>query len=349
MSSSEPCPRPGAKDTSCTLRPCCALARAEPPQLRSSSGSKRYILNALLMLRTFECKRYTLKDTCRLNVRAHSSSSLPLQSAAYASASTRSLCAPQRAHRRRLLLSSVLSFWAKTDFTGTCCSKSPVHRLVWRVGGRAPPQLQRVLALSPPRVGRFPCAQLRTTRDAAPSPARRARSMHAAVAVEVFHLPPSAPCGEPDEGALRPTPLPADSCRTAGIEEMGLHRIRQSVGATNKRPCFKTAASFDCGLSRHRDSRFFRAPGPPGDQTDDRLEEACGCRPHSARQRRAPCTASLATCYETPDVTWIETHDAARARGGLRSSHDGQPTALYCVPTNPGPRSFCARPVRWCR
>jgi hypothetical protein len=98
MSSSEPCPRPGAKDTSCTLRPCCALARAEPPQLRSSSGSKRYILNALLMLRTFECKRYTLKDTCRLNVRAHSSSSLPLQSAAYASASTRSLCAPQRAH-----------------------------------------------------------------------------------------------------------------------------------------------------------------------------------------------------------------------------------------------------------
>ena len=184
--------------------------------------------------------------------------------------------------------------------------KSPVHRLSWKIGGRAPPQLQRVLALSPPRVGRFPCAQLRTTCDAAPSPARRARSMHAAVAVEVFHLPPSAPCGEPDEGALRPTPLPADSCRTAGIEEMGLHRIRQSVGATNKRPCFKTAASFDCGLSRHRDSRFFRAPGPPGDQTDDRLEEACGCRPHSARQRRAPCTASLATYYETPDVTWIE-------------------------------------------
>ena len=28
--------------------------------------------------------------------------------------------------------------------------------------------------------------------------------------------------------------------------------------------------------------------------------------------------------------------------------HD-QPTVLYCVPTNPGPRSFCARPVYWCR
>jgi hypothetical protein len=98
MPSGEPCPRPDAKDTSCPLRPCCALARAEPLQLRSSSGCKRYILNALLMLRTSWCRRYTLKVTCRLNVRAHSSSSLPLQSAAYASASTRSLCAPQRAH-----------------------------------------------------------------------------------------------------------------------------------------------------------------------------------------------------------------------------------------------------------
>ena len=244
MSSSEPCPRPGAKDTSSTLRPCCALARAEPPQLRSSSGSKRYILNALLMLRTFECKRYTLKDTCRLNVRAHSSSSLPLQSAAYASASTRSLCAPQRAHNAVSCcpVCSISSGQRPTS-RAPAARRAPCYRLVWRFGGRAPPQLQRVLALSPPRVSRFPCAQLRTTRDAAPSPARRARSMHAAVAVEVFHLPPSAPCGEPDEGALRPTPLPADSCRTAGIEEMGLHRIRQSVAAYNKRPSRRNSAS----------------------------------------------------------------------------------------------------------
>ena len=32
----------------------------------------------------------------------------------------------------------------------------------------------------------------------------------------------------------------------------------------------------------------------------------------------------------------------------LRGHHD-QPTVLYCVPTKPGPRSFCARPVRRCR
>ena len=31
MPSGEPCPLPDAKDTSCQLRPCCALARAEPP------------------------------------------------------------------------------------------------------------------------------------------------------------------------------------------------------------------------------------------------------------------------------------------------------------------------------
>ena len=65
------------------------------------------------------------------------------------------------------------------------------------------------------------------------------------------------------------------------------------------------------------------------------------------RGKDAPCaTDSLTTCYETPAATWIETHDAARARGCWRSSHDGQLTVLYCVPTNPGPRSFHAWPVR---
>ena len=62
--------------------------------------------------------------------------------------STRSLCAPQRAH-------NAVSF---------CQCALPCDRLAWRFGGRAlPPQLQRVLALSPPRVGRLPSALLRTT------------------------------------------------------------------------------------------------------------------------------------------------------------------------------------------
>jgi hypothetical protein len=51
--------------------------RAETLQLRSSSGCKRCILNASLMLRTSGCRRYTLKVACRLNVRAVSSQSRP--------------------------------------------------------------------------------------------------------------------------------------------------------------------------------------------------------------------------------------------------------------------------------
>jgi len=50
MPSGEPCQRPDAKDTSCTLRPCCALARAEPPQLMPLSKCKSHILNDALML-----------------------------------------------------------------------------------------------------------------------------------------------------------------------------------------------------------------------------------------------------------------------------------------------------------
>jgi len=50
--SGEPCPRPDAKDTSCTLLPCRALARAEPPPLKPLSKCESHILNAALMLRT---------------------------------------------------------------------------------------------------------------------------------------------------------------------------------------------------------------------------------------------------------------------------------------------------------
>ena len=164
------------------------------------------------MLRTSECKRYTLKVTCRLNLRAHSSSSLPLQSAAHASASTRPLCAPQRAH-------NAVSF---------CQCALPCDRLAWKFGGHAlPPQLQRVLALSPAKVAspvRF-SAQLACSRS----------------------FPPSSPFGKPGEESLRPTLLPADSCRTAGIEEMGLHRNRQSVVACNRRPRVGNSGSVDCG------------------------------------------------------------------------------------------------------
>ena len=46
----EPSQRPDAKDTSCTLHPCIALARAEPPQLRPLSKCESHILNTALTL-----------------------------------------------------------------------------------------------------------------------------------------------------------------------------------------------------------------------------------------------------------------------------------------------------------
>ena len=72
---------------------------------------------------------------------------------------------------------------------------------------------------------------------------RLARSVRAAVAVEVFQvfrLPP--PRGEPGEERVASPLLPAGSCRTAGIEEMGMHRSRLSVVACNRRPRVETAA-----------------------------------------------------------------------------------------------------------
>ena len=123
--------------------------------------------------------------------------------------------------------------------------------------------------------------------------AQPARSPRASVALKVFHRPP--PLGEPNEESLRPTLLPADSCRTAGIEEMGLHRSRQSVVSSNKRPRVGTALPLTAACSG---SRFWRALGPPGDQSGDRLGSV-GMRGLTPRGKDATCAAdSLTTCYE---------------------------------------------------
>jgi hypothetical protein len=54
-------------------------------------------------------------------------------------------------------------------------------------------------------------------------------------------LPPSSPLGKPDEEALRPTPLPADSCRTACIERNG---------SAQKSPvCCRVQQTSPCGNS----------------------------------------------------------------------------------------------------
>ena len=173
-----------------------------------------------------------------------------------------------------------------------------MHRLSWKFGGRAPPQLQRVLALSPPRVGRLPSALLRTT----------CASPRTTVALEVFH--PPSPLGEPDEEALRPTPLPADSCRTAGIERNGSAqnspvccRVQQTSLALKQRLPLTAVCS---------GNRFWRALGPPGDQSGDRLGSV-GMRGLTPRGKDAPCaTDSRTTYYETPAATTRSDRDTRR-------------------------------------
>ena len=152
------------------------------------------------------------------------------------------------------------------------------------------------------------------------------------------------PLGEPDEEALGPALLPADSCRTAGIETNGSAqnspvccRVQQTSLASEQR-------FLDCGLPRgtaasseHRGRQGIKLTTDSG---------SVWMQAPTPRGKDAPCaTDSRTTYYETPCCYWIETHDAARARGGLWSSHDGQLTVLYCVPSNPGPRSFLAQPI----
>jgi hypothetical protein len=125
---------------------------------------------------------------------------------------------------------------------------------------------------------------------------------------------------------------------------MGPHRSRQSVVSSNKRPRVGTSLPLTAACSG---SRFWRALGPPGDQSGDRLGSV-GMRGLTPRGKDAPCATDslpLITRFLLLPLARIETHDAARARGCWRSSHDGQLTVLYCVPTNPGPRSFLAQPI----
>jgi hypothetical protein len=156
------------------------------------------------------------------------------------------------------------------------------YRLVWRFGGREPPlQLQRVLALSPARVGRLPSTRLRTT----------------LLLSKCFTFRP--PFGEPGEERVASPLLPVGSCRTAGIEEMGLHRSRQSVVACNRRPRVETAAPLTAACSG---SRFSRAMGPPGDQAGDRLGSD-GMRGLTPGGKDAPCAAEslpLVTRWQAP-------------------------------------------------
>jgi len=94
---------------------------------------------------------------------------------------------------------------------------------------------------------------------------------------------------------------------------MGLHRSRQSVVSSNKRPRVGTALPLTAACSG---SRFWRALGPPGDQSGDRLGSVGmrGLTPRGKDAARALLRLPLATRWHRPDATG-STRNAARARG----------------------------------
>jgi hypothetical protein len=202
----------------------------------------------------------------------------------------------------------VLIFWAKTDFTGTCCSKSPVHRLVWRVSGRAPPQLQRVLALSPPRVGRLPSALLRTT-CALSSRIRCSQS-----------LPPSSP---PWRAKRRVAASNALACR-----QLPHCRNRRNGSAQKSPVCWRAqqtsllgnSCSFDCGRLPVGTHRLSRAPGPPGDQTDDRLGSVWK-RGLTPRRKGPPCAADSLPLVTRLLMLLGSRHTTRPAHAGVGGHH----------------------------
>jgi len=66
--------------------------------------------------------------------------------------------------------------------------------------------------------------------------------------------------------------------------------------------------------------------------------------------RRVPTPAALLLRYEAHAVALrtsdLDTEFFHTDMKVLADHFHDQPTVLYCVPTNPGPRFFCARPVR---
>jgi hypothetical protein len=295
--------------------------RAEPLQLRSSSGCKRYILNALLMLRTSGCRRYTLKVTCRLNVRAHSSSSLPLQSAAYASASTRSLCAPQRAH-------NAVSF---------CPVCSPVLSPGLEIRRAPPPPATPASSRTFSCVGRLPSALLRTTcaisKFSTVLPLWRARRRVAVSnALACRQLPH---CRNRRNGSAQKSPVCCRVQQTSprwNIASLTMAYLTLQGNSTSPEP------------RGHQGIKLTTGSGTCSDVPTLGLHAA------SPYARPTPCLDFATTCYDTKTHAYalrtsdLDTEFFHTDMKVLADHFHSQPTVLYCVPTNPGPRSSVLGP-----
>jgi hypothetical protein len=211
---------------------------------------------------------------------------LPLQSAAYASASTRSLCAPQRTHN------------------GSNASRVPVQSTGLEIRrARAPPATPACSRTFSHALRSTPSALLHTTCDVAPSPSRLARSVRAAVAVEVL-LPPVASRAK-NVWSARSCPPAAAALPES--KKWGCTEVARLL-ASQQTSLLGNSCSFDCGC---RDTpltaavgthRLSRALGPTDDQAGDRLGSV-GMRGLTPRGKDAPCAAEslpLVTRWQAP-------------------------------------------------
>ena len=108
------------------------------------------------------------------------------------------------------------------------------------------------------------------------------------------------------------------------------------------------SCSFDCCRLPVGTHRLSRAPGPPGDQTDDRLGSVWK-RGLTPRRKGPPCAADSLPLDTRLLMLLGSRHTTRPAHAGVGGHRTTvSPHVLYCVPTNPGPLSFCAWPVRRC-
>ena len=157
----------------------------------------------------------------------HSSSSLPLQSAAYASASTRSLCAPQRAH-------NAVSF---------CPVCSPVRSPGLEI------QRARASPATPARSRTFSPAHRSPPQCAAPHNLRALRAQPMLSKFSTVHLPPPL-ASQAKNRCVQRSCLPTAAALPESKKWVCTEVASLLSRATNVPALEQLSASFDCGLLR---------------------------------------------------------------------------------------------------
>ena len=165
----------------------------------------------------------------------------------------------------------------------------------------------------------------------------------------------TSPCKNEEADRAQRSAIP-----TAVLPGQECARGRHTHTPSGRHPLVRNAAEKDASPPRQTSSssstadcsgsRFWRALGPPGDQSGDRLGSV-GMRGLTPRGKTRPVPLNRYHLLRDNGLL-----DATGSRHTTRPAHAGvgghrttvSPHVLYCVPTNPGPLSFCAWPVRRC-